>query len=113
MQELNVPLRCRGPARRSTLAPPRRGDARMQARAVNAPLPCFVTRENLRPSRRLLESLGDCAHLSLSTDDLAAASGKSTGCESMQVGQRAQIKADGCLSVLACSRAVMPCCLSV
>lgn len=94
-------------------------DAIMQAWALNAPLPFILSRMKLHPNPTQPPT-PTLAWIylwrfpffpPLSTDDRAEASGKSTGCESMQVGQHALIKADDCLSAAACSRTVMLCCL--
>lgn len=93
-------------------------DAIMQAWALNAPLPFILSRMKLHPNptphpdaRVNLSVKIPFFFPPLSTDDRAEARGKSTGCESMQVGQHALIKADDCLSAAACSRTVMLCCL--
>lgn len=93
---------------------PRRAEV-VQARARNALTE--RTFGSFSPTSNLLDFIGDfffpppnsplslsvslSLSLTLPTDDLSAASGKSAGCGSMQVG-RAQIQADGWLSVCGC-----------
>lgn len=115
-----MPLRCRGPARRSSLRLLPRC-----AEVMRASGPGLETHLCHILSRMKTSGLPNtCLNLTLRLISrtptppplyadhlLAAATGKSTGCESMQVGQHALIKADDCLSAVACSRTVMPCCL--